>query len=120
MTRGPEDRRSEGRDLPLDDRPLIDRTLDARLRAHFAATQSATLPDEVAVAARARIARHERTSRRRGLLLVAVLAVVAIGTASVMSGARNPQPGPLVPATPTAPPTASSSPWALRRSVNVI
>jgi hypothetical protein len=99
-----------------------DRSLDARLRAHFAAG-STPLPDEVVATARARIARQVgtvgrgRTARQRAMLLVAALGVVALGTLTVMSGMLGPGPAPTASPTPstlatapTATPAPTSSP----------
>jgi hypothetical protein len=90
-----------------------DRDLDARLRAHFASLGSASLPDEVVAAARARIARHERRTPHRGMMLVAALGLVVLGTATVLSGMLGPRPAPTASLTPTAlatAPTATPAP----------
>jgi hypothetical protein len=81
----------------------LDRDLDGRLRAHFAAVEAPPLPDDVVAAARARIERRPGTSRQRSLLLVAALSLVVVVTATLMSGAVDPDPGPPLAATPSAP-----------------
>jgi hypothetical protein len=78
-----------------------DRNLDRRLRDHFAA-MDAPLPDEVVMAARARVGQRQPASRQRLLLTAAALGALAVAVMTLSGGNPTPE--------LTTPPSATSAP----------